>query len=529
MGLGIEKEKLRMIGVLLVGTFVAVLNAMLLTSALPAIMADMGVSATTVQWLSSGYSLTEAVVIPLAAFLMGRFDTRKLFLGGMTIFAIGSIVSALSPVFALLLLGRVLQACATGFVMPMVFSVILLIIPREKRGGAMGAIGLIIGFAPTIGPSLSGVLVDTVGWRAIFGIVATCAVLVVIYAAKAVKPYGDFKRSHFDTPSFLLSTIGLICLLYGLSSLSASTNVIINIVLIAMGVALLGGYAIRQLKLEEPMLRVDILKTRNYRTAVICVAVFQATIMGVGTVMPLYIQGALGQSATVSGLTLLPGAAISAFAGLISGRIFDKHGVRVPVIIGTIIIVIGAVGFALLGIDAPIAMVALAYGLLVIGMQFTMTPLNTWGVNSLPNEAIQHAQSTSNTINQVAASFGIALLVTVSSAISGQSVSANTAQQLFEGYHAAFYVVVAMTVIAAVMIVALAHDKKQAAKAQSTGADQGERAVVATQAATDKDALTNRQHAAAFASAAKNALPGFKLADVTSCAPWSTQHKQAAR
>lgn len=518
MGIGIEKEKRQMIGVLLVGTFITVLNAMLLTSALPAIMSDMQISATTVQWLTSGYSLTEAVVIPLAAFLMGRFDTRKLFLGGMSIFAVGSIISAVSPVFGLLLLGRVLQACATGFVMPMVFSVILLIIPREKRGGAMGAIGLIIGFAPTIGPSLSGVLVDTVGWRAIFGIVAVCAVLVVLYAAKAVKPYGDFKRSRFDVPSFLLSTIGLICLLYGLSSLSSSTNLVVNIVLIIVGVALLATYATRQLHLEQPMLRVDILKVRNYRTAVICVAVFQATVMGVGTVMPLYIQGALGESATISGLTLLPGAAISAFAGLVSGRIFDKRGVRIPVIIGTTIIVIGAIGFTMLGIDAPIAAVAVVYGLLVIGMQFTMTPLNTWGVNSLPNEAIQHAQSTSNTINQVAASFGIALLVTVSSAVSGQTVSADTAQQLYAGYHAAFYVVVLLAVIAAIMIVTLVRDKKQAAKAaeqtaataagvqQTTGSEQ--------QAAADSDVLMSGKAAGAFAQAAKDTLSGFELADV---------------
>ncbi len=470
MDIGIEKEKRHMIGILLIGTFIAVLNAMLLTSALPAIMSDMGVSATTVQWLSSGYSLTEAVVIPLAAFLMGRFNTRKLFIGGMTIFTVGSIVSAVSPVFGLLLLGRVLQACATGFVMPMVFSVILLIIPREKRGGAMGAIGLIIGFAPTIGPSLSGVLVDTVGWRAIFAIVAVCAVLVVLYALKAVKPYGDFKRSRFDVASFLLSTIGLVCLLYGLSSLSSSTNLALNTGLIVVGVVLLGIYAARQLRLEQPMLRVDILKTRNYRTAVICVAVFQATVMGVGTVMPLYIQGALGESATISGLTLLPGAAISAFAGLVSGRIFDKRGVRLPVIIGTVIVILGAAGFNLLAIDSPIAAVAVVYGLLVIGMQFTMTPLNTWGVNSLPNEAIQHAQSTSNTINQVAASFGIALLVTVSSAVSGVNASTDAAQQLFEGYHAAFVVVIILAVIAAVLIVTMVREKKQAAGSVAAGA-----------------------------------------------------------
>ena len=529
MDLGIEKDKQRMIGVLLVGTFITVLNAMLLTSALPAIMNDMGVSATTVQWLTSGYSLTEAVVIPLAAFLMGRFDTRKLFLGGMTIFAVGSIVSAVAPVFGLLLLGRVLQACATGFVMPMVFSVILLIIPRERRGSAMGAIGLIIGFAPTIGPSLSGVLVDTVGWRSIFAIVAVCAILVVIGALKAVKPYGDFKRSRFDVPSFLLSTIGLVCLLYGLSSLSSSTNIALNIGLIVIGIVLLALYARRQLTLEQPMLRVDILRTRNYRVAVICVAVFQATVMGVGTIMPLYIQGALGHTATVSGLALLPGAAISACAGLLSGRIFDSRGVRIPVLCGIVIIICGAAGFTLLGIDSSIIAVGVAYGLLVIGMQFVMTPLNTWGVNSLANEAIQHAQSTSNTINQVAASFGIALLVTVSSAVSGSTTAGSAAEQLFAGYHASFYVVVALAVIAAILIIVLVRDKKVAKGTASTsaaaaGAGQagvGNAAPTTASASAGAsatgaaaDILDAPQAEPAFAKAAKGALAGFELTDV---------------
>ena len=529
MDLGIEKDKQRMIGVLLVGTFITVLNAMLLTSALPAIMNDMGVSATTVQWLTSGYSLTEAVVIPLAAFLMGRFDTRKLFLGGMTIFAVGSIVSAVAPVFGLLLLGRVLQACATGFVMPMVFSVILLIIPRERRGSAMGAIGLIIGFAPTIGPSLSGVLVDTVGWRSIFAIVAVCAILVVIGALKAVKPYGDFKRSRFDVPSFLLSTIGLVCLLYGLSSLSSSTNIALNIGLIVIGIVLLALYARRQLTLEQPMLRVDILRTRNYRVAVICVAVFQATVMGVGTIMPLYIQGALGHTATISGLALLPGAAISACAGLLSGRIFDSRGVRIPVLCGIVIIICGAAGFTLLGIDSSIIAVGVAYGLLVIGMQFVMTPLNTWGVNSLANEAIQHAQSTSNTINQVAASFGIALLVTVSSAVSGSTTAGSAAEQLFAGYHASFYVVVALAVIAAILIIVLVRDKKVAKGTASTsaaaaGAGQAGvgNAAPATASASAgasatgaaADILDAPQAEPAFAKAAKGALAGFELTDV---------------
>ena len=171
MALGVGRKELVMVGVLLVGVLLAVLNQTLLSPALPAIMGDLQVDATTVQWLTSGYSLVEAVVIPLSAYLIGRFSTRQLFISAFALFTAGSLAAAVAPNFWVLLLGRVLQAACTGMSMPMVFTVILLVFPREKRGTAMGVIGLIIGFAPAVGPSVAGLLVDSVGWRALFAIV----------------------------------------------------------------------------------------------------------------------------------------------------------------------------------------------------------------------------------------------------------------------------------------------------------------------------------------------------------------------
>ena len=536
MGLGLAKNQLQMIVVLLAGAFVAVLNATLLTPALPTIMADMEIASTTVQWLTSGYALTEAVIIPLAAYLMGRFSTRRLFIGGMTLFAAGSLVSAVAPVFPLLLLGRVMQACATGFVMPMVFSVILLVIPRERRGSAMGIIGLVIGFAPTIGPSLSGVLVDTVGWRAIFVIVAFVAAIIVACAAKMLKPYGEFKRSRFDLLSVVLSTCGLICLLYGLSSVSSSTNLGLTVGLIVAGIALISLYAYRQLNLAEPMLRVDILKTANYRTVVIVIALFQAALIGMETVIPLYIQGVLGQSATVSGLTLLPGALIGAFTGMLAGRLFDKFGVRVPVLIGAAVILCGVLGFTQFRADSPVLLVSVMYAVLAIGIQFTMTPVNTWGVNSLPNEAIQHAQSTSNTINQVAASFGTALLVSVAATVSSAASNLAGVERTFAGYHASFCTTAILAACAIALILVFVRDKKKAVVPSGAAAAAGSQAGVPSGAAvasragapsmTASDAQKDLRASDgvpsvdapalsdAFARAADKALSGFTLAQV---------------
>lgn len=470
MGLGITHKQLGMVAVLLAGTFLAVLNATLLTPALPHIMSDMGVASTTAQWLTSGYALTEAVVIPLSAYLMGRFPTRRLYIGGLSLFAAGSLVAAVSTAFPVLLLGRVLQAVATGAIMPMVSSIVLLVFPREKRGSAMGMVGLIIGFAPTVGPTLSGLLVDHIGWRAIFVIVTAAATVVLAVACLTLESFGWFKRTRFDAPSVALSSVGLVCLLYGLSTFSSSANHAVTAVLVFAGVALIGLYARRQLALEEPMLRVGILRTRNYRTTVVVIALFQAALMGMETVMPLYIQGTLGQPATVSGLTLLPGSLVGAVTGFFAGRLFDRYGVRKPVLVGGTVIVVAAVCFALLRADTLVILVAVVYALMAVGIQFTMTPLNTWGVNSLSNDAIQHAQSTSNTINQVAGSFGTALLVSIAAAVSNATVGLGEVERTFAGYHAAFCTTAILAVAAVAAIFVFVHERKGAAAPASAGA-----------------------------------------------------------
>ena len=464
MGLGIAKHELRMLALLLSGAFLTVLNATLLTPALPAIMDDLAIGPTTAQWLTSGYTLTEAVVIPLAAYLMGRFTTRRLFIGGMALFGGGSLLAALAPAFPALLAGRIMQACATGFIMPMVFSVVLLVIPRERRGSAIGVVSLIVGFAPTIGPSLSGVLVDTAGWRAIFVIVTALSAAIVAFAAKDLQPYGSPNRSKFDAPSVALSTLGLVGLLYGLSSFSSSDNLTATAALTAAGLVLVGAYAWRQLHLDDPMLRLDILKVPQYRITIIIVALIQTGLIGLQTIMPLYIQGTLGKSAAASGMALLPGAVIGAFAALFAGRMFDKLGVRRPTLIGTAVFAAGAACFPFLCGDSPIALVTAAYAVLAAGIQFASAPVNTWAINTLPNDAIQHAQSTGNTINQLAGSFGTALLVSVAAAASNASQGAAVTQAAFAGYHAAFCVTAALMACAIVLTVLLVRDRKPAGR-----------------------------------------------------------------
>lgn len=451
-----------MVAVLLVGVLLAVLNQTLLSPALPAIMGDLGVDATTVQWLTSGYSLVEAVIIPFSAFLIGRFSTRQLFISAFVIFTAGSFAAAVAPNFWVLLLGRVLQAACTGMSMPMVFTVILLVFPREKRGTAMGVIGLIIGFAPAIGPSVAGLLVDSVGWRALFFIVTALSVIVVILAVAVLKNYGSFEKAPFDKLSVALSTVGLVSLLYGLSTFASTDNMAVTAALIVVGLVLMGLYVRRQMTMPEPMLNVGILRTRNYAIAVVIIVIVQAALMGTGVITPLYVQGVLGFSATMSGVAMLPGALIGAFMGLVSGRLFDRFGVRRVVIPGVIVAVLGATGLARLGIDSSFLNLTITYTVLVIGLQFTMTPLNTWGVNSLDNAVIQHAQGVSNTLNQVAASMGTAVLVSISALAPMVAPQAAPLEQAYLGDHMAFTTTCILMIVAALVILFFVRDKKTA-------------------------------------------------------------------
>lgn len=459
--MGLTRKQILIVVILLSGTLLAVLNQTLLSPALPAIMADTQVDATTVQWLTSAYSLVEAVVIPLSAYLIGRFPTKKLFIFGLSIFAIGSFLAAIAPVFAVLLLGRMCQAVATGIAMPMVFTVILLIFPREKRGSAMGIVSLAIGFAPAIGPSISGLLVDSVGWRALFLLVCALAVVIVLFAIFLLESYGEFEPTSFDKPSVVLCSLGLLSLLYGLSSITSAEIVALPLALIVVGVILLIFFVRRQLKLEVPLLKVSILKTRNYALTVGIVAGLQAALVGTGVLLPIYLQNLLGISALETGIIMLPGAVIGAILGYFAGRWFDKFGPRKVIIPCAFILLLGGCGLISFSLDTPIPFIIAVYTCLSVGITGTITPINTWGINSLDNSVIQHANALSNTLNQVGASLGTAILVSLSATSTFLFPDMPTLEQTMMGDRIAFCFTALLMIAVFITIVVAVKDNKK--------------------------------------------------------------------
>lgn len=458
--LGLSKEQKKMVITLLMGAVLVVLNQTLLSPALPSIMSHLNVDATTVQWLTSAYALVEAIIIPLAAWFMGRFSTRVLFVGAMSLFALGSLVAAIAPAFAFILLGRIMQAMATGVMMAMVISLILLSFPRESRGAAMGIVGLVIGFAPAVGPTVGGLLVDLIGWRALFCVVVALSVVVILLAIRSLENYEGFPRSRFDVISVIFSTLGLAPLLYGLSSFASSDHIEVCIGLIIFGLVFLALFAHRQFSIDEPLLRLEIMKSRRYRTGAVTVMFLQATMIGLGVLMPLYIQNVLGYSATISGLITLPGAVLGALAGLWAGKIFDRHGVRMITILGAIVGFLSGIGMVLYGVSSPVWFVILANVLNGVSLQFLTTPINTWGVNSLDNELVQHATSVTNTVNQVGGSLGTALIMSFSAVGSSLAAGKEGIDLIFAGYHMSFGVVAVLMTIVLILVVFFVRNRK---------------------------------------------------------------------
>ena len=453
--MGLTRKDIIQLAVLLTGCLLVVLNYTLLAPALPVIMHEMVVDETTVQWLTSIYAMVEAVVIPLNAFLLGRFSVRRLFVGGFVLFAAASALAAVAPSFGLLLLARVMQAMATGVAMPMVWTLALLMTPRENRGTIMGVMGLVISFAPAIGPPASGAIIDAMGWRVLFLIVAGIALFVVVLAAVLLENRDSFERTSFDVPSILLSSAGMLGLLYGLSTCTSSPTPLLSVALMAAGAALLAIFVRRQGKLDVPMLRVEILATRRFCIAVIVCCLMEAALIAVDVLLPLLLQNSLGHTPTVTGIVMAPAAIAGAVAGIIAGRVFDKRGVRGIAVIGAVLLFGAAVALCFCDADASVVYVAVVYMVETIGWQFISTPSNTWGINSLQNEVIQHGNALLSTLMQVGASFGTAALVSLTAFGPLAAPGGDAAAMTLAGYHVAFIGVTIVVGVVAGIVFAL--------------------------------------------------------------------------
>ena len=399
---------------LMIGAFVAFLNQTLLNVALPSIMNDLKIDATTGQWLTTGYMLVNGVLIPVTAYLISRFTTRQLFISAMSLFTIGTLICGLSPNFGILMVGRVIQASGAGIIMPLMMVVFLNIFPIEKRGAAMGLMGMSMILAPAIGPTLSGWIVENYDWRVLFYIILPFSAISTLIGVFFLKNVTKVTKPKFDMLSIVLSTIGFGGLLYGFSDAGTdgwgSTMVLSCLV---VGTVSLILFVWRQMTSKSPMLEFRIFKYKMFTLTTIINCLITISMYAGMILLPIFLQNIRQFTPMESGIMMLPGAILMGIMSPITGKIFDKVGARWLSVIGLLITVVTTFEFTRLTDATTYTHMILIYTIRMFGMSLMMMPIQTAGLNQLPQSMNAHGTAMSNTLRTIAGSIGTAILVTV--------------------------------------------------------------------------------------------------------------------
>nr|WP_269668105.1 MDR family MFS transporter [Staphylococcus gallinarum] len=432
--------------VLLSGAFITILNQTLLGTALPPIMKDLQVSESTVQWLQSIFMLVNGIMIPITAFLIERFTSRQLFLTAMIIFAAGTLLCAVGPEFTTLLIGRVLQAAGAGIMMPLMQTILFLLFPVEKRGTAMGLFGLVIAFAPAIGPTLSGVLVEHLSWRSVFYVVLPIAIIIIITSFFLLKNVTETTHPKLDIASVILSTLGFGGLLYSFSSVGEAGWASIQFLLpLIIGIIALVIFIRRQLKLKEPMLEFRVFNYGIYTLGTVLSMFVFGVLIATNIILPLYMQNMLQFSALESGLVLLPGAILMGIMNPVTGYLFDRFGGKWLARLGLIVLVGSTIPFTLLTAHTSFTYLAIGNALRMLSISMVMMPMTTLAINQLPNNLIAHGTAMNNTFRQMAGAIGTAVFVTL---MSVTAIPKSGITGIIHGVNVTFTVAAAISVVA---------------------------------------------------------------------------------
>ncbi|MBU7218546.1 MDR family MFS transporter [Staphylococcus gallinarum] len=454
-----KSQRNMIVAVMIVSAFVAILNQTLLNTALPHIMKGLHITENTSQWLVTGFMLVNGVMIPLTAFLMDKIKTRPLFLMAMGIFLIGSIVAALAPTFPILMLARVIQAIGAGVIMPLMQFTLFMLFPKDERGFAMGLAGLVIQFAPAIGPTLSGVIVDTMSWRMPFVVVVIVASLGFIFGAIFLKSYNETKDTKLDKRSVIYSTLGFGLMLYAFSSAgNLGFHNPIVLVSLAISLVIIGAFIRRQIRISNPLLNIIVFKNKVFCLTTISSMIVMLSMVGPALLIPLYVQNALGLSALLSGLVIMPGAIINGVMSIFTGKFYDKYGARPLVLTGFTLLTIFTVMLCFLKADTSYTYLIIVYALRMFSVSLLMMPLNTAGINSLSNKNISHGTAISNFGRVTAGSLGTALMVTIMSIGSknfAPNPSANESQAMIQRQAIAAGVDLSFAVVSVLVFIGL--------------------------------------------------------------------------
>jgi DHA2 family lincomycin resistance protein-like MFS transporter len=433
------------IAILLVSAFVVILNETALNVALTSIMADLGVDERDVQWLTTAFLLTMAVVIPITGWLLERIPTRSAFLLAMTLFTTGTLICVVAPAFGLVLAGRIVQASGTAIMLPLLMTTVMQLVPPAHRGAIMGNISMVISVAPAIGPTMAGVVLQFTTWRGVFALMVPIGLVMLAFGAWRMVNVNELVTVPLDGWSVPLTVLGFGGLVYGLSLIGDTSVPQAELIgSFVVGVLALAAFLWRQLLLARhdrgPLLDLRAFQHSAFTVSVIVMALAMMALFGTVIILPLLLQQALHLQPLTVGLMLLPGGLLMGMLGPVTGRLFDRVGPR-PLMLPASVVIAGV--FWLLStiqLSTPWWFVMAAHMAMSASFAFMFTPLFTIALGSLPKHLYSHGSAIVGTVQQVGGAFGTAVFVTAlaSQSAAAQAAGASAEAALLVGSRVAF-------------------------------------------------------------------------------------------
>lgn len=404
---------------LLISVFVMILNETIMGVALPTLTKDLGITPSAAQWLTAAFLLTMAVVIPVTGFLLQRFNTRPLFIAAMGLFSLGTLIAAVAPGFEILLLARIVQASGTAIMFPLLMTTVMNLVPAATRGQMMGNISIVISVAPAIGPTISGLILSVLDWRFMFILVLPIALAALTVGARLITNVTEPRPTRIDVPSVILSALGFGGVVFGLSNLGTATTPLESWLPLIIGVTALVVFVLRQARLQRrdrALLDLRTFVSRDFTFSIVMFAISMMTMFGTIVLLPFYLVSVLHVPVITVGLLLLPGGLIMGLLAPIVGRIYDRVGPTVLLIVGSSIVSADLWAMTVLNENSSFLWVLAAHMALSVGLALLFTPLFTASLGSLKPELYSHGSAIVGTVQQLAGAAGTALFVTVMSA-----------------------------------------------------------------------------------------------------------------
>lgn len=400
--------------IMVFGTFFGLLCSTLMNIALPTFMNIFHISEAQVQWVTNGYMLVNALMIPVSSFLIKRFPFKNLFIIFSGIFLLGTIIGAIAWSFNLVVVARMIQALGAGMMMPLVNVLAIRYAKPGKKGQIMGIIGLAFNCAPILGPAISGFLLHFVSWRYLFLLIIPFAVITLLLSFFLLPKIPHNEHPRFNTLALILITGGLWSLLMGLSNVSNNHLLSFNVAgYVLIGLVFLFLFFLNQRHSNRQLINFGIFSHKQFVFATVINMLITSTMYGNAILIPLLVQIVLGKSTVVSAIAVLPGAILTGLLSTTSGRFYDIYPIKILVGTGLIIDIIGTIGQAAIGARSSVLMITLFQTVRQFGLVTMLIPLQTQALSLLPNEIVPDAVATFNTLRQIAAAFGTALIVSI--------------------------------------------------------------------------------------------------------------------